>query len=147
MFGKLLTSLLAPAPAPLPAPQSRLALAALLVRLARADDRYDGDEAAHIDRVLAARYGLTPFEATALRAEGEVLESEAPDTVRFTRALKDAVPHEDRVSLIEAMWQVALADEARDEREDALIRVTADLLGVSDRDRAIARQTVENAKK
>ena len=76
-----------------------------------------------------------------------MLEAEAPDTVRFTRALKDAVPHEDRVSLIEAMWQVALADEARDEREDALIRVTADLLGVSDRDRAIARQTVENAKK
>ena len=37
----------------------------------------------------------------------------------------------------------ALADEDRDPREDAMIRVTADLLGVSDRDRAIARQRTE----
>ena len=147
MIARLLNSLLAPAPGRLPEPDARFALAALLVRLARADEHYEESERLRIDRVVASRYGLSYFEAAKIRAEAEVLEAEAPDTVRFTRALKDAVPHEDRVSLIEAMWQVALADEARDEREDALIRVTADLLGVSDRDRAIARQTVENAKK
>ena len=147
MIARLLNSLLAPAPGRLPEHDARLALAALLVRLARADEHYEESERLRIDRVVASRYGLSYFEAAKIRAEAEVLEAEAPDTVRFTRALKDAVPHEDRVSLIEAMWQVALADEARDEREDALIRVTADLLGVSDRDRAIARQTVENAKK
>jgi uncharacterized tellurite resistance protein B-like protein len=144
MIARLLNSLLAPAPGRLPEPDARRAL---LVRLARADEHYEESERLRIDRVVASRYGLSYFEAAKIRAEAEVLEAEAPDTVRFTRALKDAVPHEDRVSLIEAMWQVALADEARDEREDALIRVTADLLGVSDRDRAIARQTVENAKK
>jgi len=146
MFGKLLSGLLAPAPAPLPAPQSRLALAALLVRLARADARYDDDEATRIDRVLAARYGLSPFEATALRAGGEVLESEAPDTVRFTRALKDAVPHEERMGLMAALWSVALADGRRDAGEDALIRLVANLLGISDRDSALARQGVEKGR-
>ena len=39
-----------------------------------------------------------------------MLEAEAPDTVRFTRALKEAVAHEDRAALIEALWAVALAD-------------------------------------
>jgi uncharacterized tellurite resistance protein B-like protein len=147
MISRLLTSLLAPQPGRLPEPDAQLALAALLVRVARADENYEEAERIRIDRILSGRYGLSPFEAAKLRAEAETIEAEAPDTVRFTRALKDAVPYEDRMSLMEAMWSVALSDDARDGREDALIRVTADLLGVSDHDRAIARQTIENTKK
>lgn len=134
---------MAPAPAALPAPEADLSLAALLVRLARADNHYDADEQVRIDRVLAARKGLLMPEAAALRAEAEMLESEAPDTVRFTRSLKEAVPYEDRTELLEAMWDVALADGSRDAEEDALIRLVAKLLGVSDRDSALARQRVE----
>ncbi|MFM2356180.1 MAG: hypothetical protein RLZZ528_1916 [Pseudomonadota bacterium] len=143
MFGKLLSGLMAPAPAPLPAPEAQIALAALLVRLARADDHYADAETRRIDLIVATRYGLTPFEAAALRREAEILESEAPDTVRFTRALKEAVPYEDRTSLMEALWQVALADTARDADEDALIRLAASLLGITDKDSALARQRVE----
>lgn len=146
MFGRLLNALLAPGPDRLPEPDARLALGALLVRVARADEDYTDDERSHIDRILAGRYALSPFEAARLRAEAEILEQEAPDTVRFTRALKEAVPHEDRMSLMQAMWSVALADEDRDAREDALIRVTADLLGISDRDRALARHAVETGR-
>ena len=80
-----------------------------------------------------------------LRAEAESLEAEAPDTVRFTRAIKDAVAYEDRVAVIEALWQVVLADGTRAEEEDALLRLVASLLGVSDPDSARARQRVENA--
>lgn len=143
MFTRLIASLFSPAPAPLPAPDARLALAALLVRLARADGEYTAPERDRIDRVLRTRYALSQPELAELRAAAEDLEREAPDTVRFTRALKDAVPHEERMSLMEALWSVALADDARDPREDALIRVAADLLGISDRDRAIARHNVE----
>ena len=72
--------------------------------------------------------------------EAEALEAEAPDTVRFTRALKEAVPLEDRAALVEAMWSVALADGARDAEEDQLMRLVANLLGLGDRDSALARQ-------
>jgi uncharacterized tellurite resistance protein B-like protein len=143
MFGKLLDSLMGSTPAPLKPTEARLALGALLVRLARADGDYAQAERDRIDRILATRYSLSPFEATALRSEAETLESEAPDTVRFTRALKDAVPHEDRMSLMEAMWTVALSDGERDADEDALIRLAARLLGITDRDSAIARQRVQ----
>ncbi|MCX7889187.1 MAG: TerB family tellurite resistance protein [Rhodobacteraceae bacterium] len=143
MFGKLLSGLLAPAPARLPPPEARLALAALLVRLARADDDYSSAEAARIDAVLAHRHGLSPFEAAALRREAEALEAEAPDTVRFTRALKEAVPEDERLGLLEALWSVALADSRRGAEEDALIRLAANLLGIGDRDSALARQRVE----
>jgi len=140
MFDALLRRLSAPTPARLPDPEARLALAALLVRLARADGHYAPEEIGRIDRILMQRHGLDPFAAAALRAEAEVLESEAPDTVRFTRALKEAVAIEDRASLVEAMWSVVLADGVRDADEDRLMRLVANLLGMSDVESAQARQ-------
>ena len=143
MFGEFLKRLTAPAPAPLTDTDARLALGALLVRVARSDNNYDANEVAKIDQILSSRYGLTPAAATELRHQCEVLESEAPDTVRFTRAIKDAVPYEDRIAVIESLWEVALTDGARDENEDAVLRLVSDLLGVNDMDRAKARQRVQ----
>lgn len=120
----------------------RLALTALLVRIARADGVYAQDEADQIDRLAIQRYGLSAFEATALRREAETVEADAPDTVRFTRAIKDAVPLEARMAVIEALWQVVLADGVRDDAEDAVVRLAANLLGINDRDSALARQRV-----
>lgn len=145
MFADFLKRLTAPQPAPLPDEDARLALTALLVRVARSDESYDDEERQRIDRIAATRFGLSPFEASKLRGEAEALEAEAPDTVRFTRAIKDAVAYEDRVGVIEALWQVVLADGVRDASEDALLRLVSNLLGISDRDSALARQRVEKA--
>lgn len=146
MFNDLLRSLLAPGPTRLPDPDARLALAALLVRVARSDGDYAEAEIDRIDRILAKRHGLSPFEAADLRHRAEALEKEAPDTVRFTRALKDAVPYEDRIGVLEAMWSVVLADGIRDEEEDSLLRLVANLLGVNDMDSNLARLRVEEGK-
>jgi uncharacterized tellurite resistance protein B-like protein len=143
MFGDFLRRLTAPNPAPLADVDARLALGALLVRVANTDGSYTEDEVRRIERILSARYALSPFEATRLRRDAEMLEAEAPDTVRFTRAIKDAVPYEDRMGVIEALWDVVLADGARDDEEDAMLRLIAPLLGVNDRDSNLARQRVE----
>lgn len=140
MFERLLSGLLAPSPARLTQPDARLALAALMVRVARSDGIYADSETAHIDRVLARLHNLSPFAAAGLRTQAEVLEAEAPDTVRFTRALKAATAHEDRSELLSALWAIALADGARDAEEDRLLRLVANLLGLSDVDSALARQ-------
>ena len=143
MIRDFLSRLLAPDPAPLSDPDARLALAALLVRLARTDGHYAPAEIARIDAILQRRYGLDHDGAQDLRRAGETLEEGAPDTVRFTRAIKDAVPYEDRLAVIEALWDVVLADAVREAEEDALVRLAASLLGVNDRDSALARQRVE----
>lgn len=143
MIDTLLRRLMAPAPSRLPDPDARLALAALMVRVARSDGSYSADEAARIDRVLVRRHGLSPFAAAGLRTEAEDLERQAPDTVRFTRALKAAVPLEDRTELMEAIWAVAIADGTRDAEEDRLIRLVASLLGLTDVESALARQRAE----
>lgn len=140
MFGSFLKSLTQPDPQPLNDGDARLALTALLVRIARTDGDYAPAEVARIDRISKSRYGLDDAGAADLRAQAETLESEAPDTVRFTRAIKDAVPYEHRIGVIEALWAVALADGSRDQDEDAIVRMASSFLGVSDVDSAMARQ-------
>lgn len=143
MFTELLNRLMGAHKDPITDTDARLALGALLVRLAKADGDYDVIEIQRIDRILAARYDLTQVDAAKLRAEAEKMEHQAPDTVRFTRAIKDAVPYEERTAIIEALWEVALADGERDAEEDALLRMIAPMLGISDPDSASARQRVE----
>jgi uncharacterized tellurite resistance protein B-like protein len=147
MFDTLLRRLSAPAPNCLPPPDARLALAALLVRVARADGRYTTAKRLRIDRLLANRSALSPSEATALRHAAETLKAEAPDTVRFTRALKDAVAHEHRAGLMQALWAVALADGQRNDEEDQLLRLVSSLPGLTGHQSAIVRQRVEEERK
>jgi len=144
MFAEFLKQLTRPDPSPLPDEDARLALAALLVRIARTDGDYAVEEIHRIDRILMSRYQLKAAEVGALRKDAEILESEAPDTVRFTRAIKAAVPYEDRTAVVESLWEVVMADGARDHHEDALLRLLANLLGVNDRDSNLARQRVAN---
>jgi len=139
----LLKRLTASAPEPLDDGDARLALSALMVRLARTDGHYDMAEAAEITRILMDRFALDHQAAEVLRSEAEEIEQQAPDTVRFTRAIKDAVGYEQRAAVVEALWQVALADGSRDHEEDGLMRLVVSLLGINDRDSALARQRVE----
>lgn len=139
----LFRRLLAPSPAPLAEPDARLALAALLVRVARTDGLYAAEEVERIDRALALYHKLDPFAAAKLRAEAERVEAEAPDTVRFTRALKVAVALDDRMGLMTALWSVALADGLREAHEEQLLRLVASLLGLTDVESALARQRAE----
>ena len=117
--------LFGPAPSRLPVPEERLALAALLVRIARADGFASAPELARIERILQSRYGLTPAAAQSLRLE--------------------AVPLENRTALVEALWSVALADGQRDADEDRLLRLVSGLLGLSDVESALARQRAARA--
>ncbi len=143
MIADLLRALTAPTPQAIPADDSHLALAALLVRIARSDGIYDASEVTRIDAVLQTRFALSPEAAAEMRREAEQVEAEAPDTVRFTRAIKDSVPYEEREGVIEALWDIVLADGVRDHEEDALLRLVAPMLGVTDQDSAHARRRVE----
>ena len=140
MFGEFIKRLTQPEPVALADADARLALCALLVRIARADHDYSDVEKQRIDDVLRARFALNDDDARALRAQGEIAETEAPDTVRFTRAIKEAVAYEDRLGVVQAMWQIALADGGRAQEEDAIVRLASNFLGVTDRDSALARQ-------
>ncbi|WBU53589.1 TerB family tellurite resistance protein [Paracoccus sp. SCSIO 75233] len=128
--------------APLQGQDAEVALAALLVRVARADDRYTKQEEMRIDRILARRRGLEMSEAAERRAAAEMIEAEAPDTVRFTRMIKERIALEDRSGVLAALWEVTYADGNRAPDEESIVRLVAGLLGISDRDSGLIRQRV-----
>lgn len=140
MIKDILQAFQAKAPKTLDKDDARIALAALMVRLARTDGDYQQIEISMIDRVLQTRFDLTTADAQALRQKAEEVELQAPDNVRFTRVIKDAVPYEDRAGVVEALWSVVLSDGHRDADEHGFMRLVASLLGVNDRDSAFARQ-------
>jgi uncharacterized tellurite resistance protein B-like protein len=143
MISGLLSKLAGEADAPLTQDESRVAVAALLVLAAQADHTYEDIERAQIERVLAARYGLDPAAAAALRAEGEEAERVSLDIYRFTSRVKKHIPYEERAAVIEAMWRIVLADGVREQHEEALMRRVADLLGLEPRESIEARRRVE----
>ncbi|WP_134682296.1 TerB family tellurite resistance protein [Paracoccus ravus] len=124
------------------ATDGEVAIAALFVRIARADDRYTEVERRRIEAVLSRRDGLGPDEAAERRVAAEMIEAEAPDTVRFTRLVKERVALEDRRAVIAAMWEIAYSDGNRSAEEESMIRLVTGLLGVNDRDSALVRQRV-----
>ena len=85
-----------------------------------------------------ARYGLDPAGAARIRADAEIAEAGAQDTVQFTRLIKEAVPYEERTGVVEALWRIAAADGINAD-EHGLMRLVAGLLGVL-RTAALARQ-------
>jgi uncharacterized tellurite resistance protein B-like protein len=122
--------------------EKQLAAAALMVEAARLDDDFDADERARIERLLQDRFSLSAAEAGELLAAGEQASSDSVEWQGFTRAIKDGFEPEERVALIEMLWEVAYADGALHDYEASLIRRITGLIYVSDRDSGEARKRV-----
>jgi uncharacterized tellurite resistance protein B-like protein len=126
------------------APQDdlQLALAALLAEAGHSDDRFDAAERAAIIRLLERRFDLTQTEAGALLAAGEREAERSAELFRFTRVINERLSHEQRIELLEMLWEVAYADGVLDQYEDSLLRRIGGLIYVSDRERGAARRRV-----
>ena len=120
----------------------QLALAALLIEAANCDDHFDEKERRIIARLLESRFNLSASEARALLAAGETAASEAAELFHFTRIINQRLAYEERVELIEMLWQVAYADRVLDDYEDSLLRRVGGLIYVPDRERGMARRRV-----
>ena len=111
-----------------------LATAALLFEVARSDFEQDEVEHETIVRHLEAAFDLSPEELEMVTTESEHRVEHATSLYEFTRTINDHCTPQERVQLIEAMWQVAYADGELSKYEDHLIRRTADLLYVAHTD-------------
>lgn len=119
-----------------------LAAAALLVEAAMTDGEYDTEERAGIVAALQRQLEVGAAAAEAAMAAAETALEESHDLHRFTRRIKDELDYEDRVHLIEMLWEVVYADGRLHDHEASLMRRVGGLLYVSDRDRGVARRRV-----
>lgn len=117
----------------------RLAVAALLVEAARADGHFDAEERRRIEQLLAERLNIAEADVTVLVDEGHGAAEAASDWHGFTRELNRVYSVEERIALLEMLWDVVDADGRVDTLEASLMRRLPALLYVSDRDNAEAR--------
>ncbi len=116
---------------PLPEPDEKLALGALLVRVAKSDHHYDAVEIGEIDRILAGTFGLTPIEAAKMRATCEKLETAAPGTPDFAHVIRENVDYPHRLEMAQKLWQVIMADGSHNPEEDASLHEIEAMLGIA----------------
>lgn len=120
----------------------QMAVGALLVEAARRDDMFDAAEQETIKRVLAARFELSPTATQELFDAAEAASANSGQLFGFTNKVVKELDEDDRIHVIEMLWEVALADGVLDPHEDAMIRRVAGLIYVSDFERGAARRRV-----
>ncbi len=140
VFRQLMRTLQAPAPQRDPDP--RLSVAVLLVEAARQDDVFEPKEQAVITALLTQKFDLTGEESAALLMAALARSEQMVQILGHTSELLDVMSEQERIDVIEMLWDVAYADGVLDPEEDLLIRKIAGLIAVTDRERVLARNRV-----
>jgi uncharacterized tellurite resistance protein B-like protein len=120
----------------------RLAVAALLLEAARLDEQFTEDERTLISRLLSERFQLGPWEIGRLMDAATTAADGSTDLYHFTREIVDNFGPEERIGIIEMLWEVAYAHGELAPEEDMLIRRVAGLIHVEDQARGMARLRV-----
>ena len=120
----------------------KLATAALLMEAACMDGHADEGEIATVTALLGEHFDLQPAEADELTLAAREAVAKSVELYGFTRVIKDSFNHEDRVRMIEMLWQVAYADGILHEFEANLVRRVCGLIYVPDRESGEARKRV-----
>ena len=124
------------------AAELHLAAAALLVEVAWLDQDFDDTERQRIITLVKERFGLSGAEAETLVATAEEVVHGSVQILPFTRLIKDRFSHEERIEMVEMLWQVVYADGVLHDHEAALMRQIGGLVYVSDQERGAARKRV-----
>jgi uncharacterized tellurite resistance protein B-like protein len=123
-----------------PADDLPLAVAALLIELARMDDKVNAVERRTIEQLVARMFSLDAKTVQSLVEQADREMQRSTQYFPFTQQICRHASPEMRVQIIEMLWTVAYSDGALNPDEDALIRQIAGLIQVSDWERGTARK-------
>ena len=121
----------------------QVATAALLIEIARADFHIEDQELEHIAAALKAKFELSSQEVEDLIALATQEAEQAISYYDFTSLINQEFSFEQKIKVIELMWQVAYADDYLQKYEEALIRKISDLLYIPHSDFIAAKHRVK----
>ncbi|MGD2075754.1 MAG: TerB family tellurite resistance protein [Gammaproteobacteria bacterium] len=123
----------------------QLATAALLFEMLRADYAEHPGEHDALKRALQQSFSLSASETRELARLAEREASEAVSLYQFTALINQHFSPEEKVRVIEMLWQVAYADGRLDRYEEALVRKIAELIHVPHREFIQAKLRIKGA--
>jgi uncharacterized tellurite resistance protein B-like protein len=131
-----------PAPGRRAAEELRLAAAALLVVAARMDGEFGEPERGTVQGLLERHFSLASEEARELLEVAEAAAMRSTQLFAFTETVKNGYAPEERIAMIEMLWEVAYADGELHDYEANLLRRVAGLIHVPDPVSGAARKRV-----
>src|SRR5262245_38517277 len=99
------------------ADDSRLAVAALLVHSMTIDGVTREVERAKVEELLSRKFGVSGPDLDLLVKDATEAENDAVDLYRFTSVLKRQMSEDERIGVIENLWEIAFADGVTSEFE------------------------------
>ena len=124
----------------------QIATAALLIEMMRADSKISEEERSAIATAIQSKFNLTETETNALLklAEDEIWRSTG--YYEFTSLINKGFTYDQKLKVIELLWEVAFADTELDKHEEYMVRKIADLIYVEHKDFIDAKLKVRDKK-
>jgi uncharacterized tellurite resistance protein B-like protein len=108
-----------------------LATCALLLELANVDGKFNEQEKNNITDIFKTRYNLSESEVDKLIISSEAELEKSIDLWQFTNLINQNYTLEEKLKVIETIWEVALSDGKLEQHEDYLVHKVAALLRLS----------------
>jgi len=121
----------------------RLATAALLIEMSRADFKVSEQEYEAVIQAVRRVFGLDPSQTQELVALAEKEADQATSLYQFTALINDCFSPAQKAHVVELLWEVAYADGRLDKYEEHLVRKIADLIHVPHREFIQAKHRVQ----
>jgi len=125
----------------------RVTTCALLVELARIDEKFTQAEMNTILSILKDKYALAGEHADALIAEAEKELDNSVDLWQFANLINQNYSNEEKIEIIETLWQIVYVDGKMDDYEHYLMGKLKNLLRLSHNQLIDAKLKVLNAQK
>jgi len=109
----------------------RVATCALFVEMARIDNKFTQAEVNTIISILKERYGLSQEHADALLAEADKELEKSVDLWQFARLINENYAVDEKIEIIETLWQMVYVDGKMDRYEHYLMNKLKNLLRLS----------------
>ncbi|MCU7933037.1 MAG: TerB family tellurite resistance protein [Candidatus Thiodiazotropha sp. (ex Codakia rugifera)] len=123
----------------------RLAVAVLLVEIAESDFEEAPEERRVILQSIQRQFDLNRASAEQLMALAKEEHTESTDYFQFTRLINEHYTEAQKIKVVEALWQVAFADQELHRYEEHVIRRLAELIYVPHNDFIAAKHRVMNS--
>ncbi len=112
----------------------QMATAALMVEMLHVDEQVTTEEDEKLQHILKQRFQLDTSEIEILIDLAHSEKHAATDYYAFTSLLNRHYTQQQKIKLVEDLWQLAYADKHLDKYEEHLLRRLADLLHVPHQD-------------
>jgi uncharacterized tellurite resistance protein B-like protein len=109
----------------------RIATCALFLEMARIDGKFTQEEMETVLSIMKEKYGLSGEHADALVADADKELEDSVDLWQFARLINENYSIDEKIEIIETLWQMVYVDGKMDEYEHYLMNKLKNLLRLS----------------